>query len=68
MSDAALVCLSEYVVMPDGARLAVSAWLPKDIQNRPKARPAILTTTRYWRAMAFTQDKPEYQFYHPYAS
>ena len=51
--------------MPDGVRLAVSAWLGKD--NSIKC-PAVVMTTRYWRATAFKDDKPEFQAFYPSAS
>ena len=70
MSHAELSCQSEYVVMPDGIRLAVSTWLAKDKDNEKNTnkRPAVVITTRYWRAMAFKQDNPEFQRNYPLAS
>ncbi len=55
-----LVLKSSYVTMRDGVRLAVSVWLPEGVEP-VMPRPAVLASTRYWRAMALREDKPEYQ-------
>lgn len=68
MSHTALTCKSEYISMRDGVRLAVSTWLGKDGELSMDKRPAVMATTRYWRAMAFKQDKSESQPYYPMAS
>ena len=72
MSFTELTCWSEYVAMRDGVRLAVSAWLASDKENNKKKCthkcPAVVITTRYWRAMAFKDDDPELQVYYPLAS
>ena len=72
MNPAALRCYSQYVSLSDGVRLAVSVWLPEDSPETSHQtldkRPAVLTTTRYWRAMAFAEDKPEYQPFYPLAA
>ena len=65
MKQTALICKSQYIAMPDGVRLAVSTWLGKDSSIK---RPAVLTTTRYWRATAFADDKLEFQAFYPSAS
>jgi len=68
MSHTELNCQSEYVTMRDGIRLAVSSWLGKDEGKHTDKRPAVMITTRYWRAMSFQQDNPEFQDYYLYAS
>ena len=72
MSYTELQCQSEYATMRDGIRLAVSIWLAnsKDSDNGKNTdkRPAVVVSTRYWRAIALKQDKPEYQPYYPYAA
>jgi len=72
MSHTELLCRSEYVAMRDGTRLAVSTWLANDKESDKEKNTdkhsAVLVTTRYWRAMAFKQDDPEFQPYYPYAS
>lgn len=68
MSDIKIGCRSEYVLMRDGVRLAVSAWLGEAGTNSRTKSPAILITTRYWRAMAFKEDNPEYQDHYPLAA
>lgn len=72
MSHTKLACQSEYILMPDGTRLAVSTWLANDKnsdddKSRDKC-PAVVITTRYWRAMAFKQDDPAFQPFYPQAS
>ena len=67
MSHTELHCRSEYVTMRDGTRLAVSTWLAKHNKSADKI-PAVVTTTRYWRAMAFQHDNPEFQSYYPLAA
>jgi len=66
LNNMPLSCKSEYVTMSDGVRLAVSTWLTEEKQC-VEPRPAVLITTRYWRAMAFQQDNPELQAYYPLA-
>ena len=61
MSNAELICRSEYVTMRDGVRLAVSTWLPKDDTKNIDRLPAVVMTTRYWRATALLNDKDELQ-------
>ena len=72
MSNTVLNCHSEYVTMRDGVRLAVSTWLANDndINNGKNTdkRPAVVITTRYWRAMALKQDNPEFQTFYPLAA
>ena len=63
---------SEYVRMSDGTRLAVSYWrscneINSTAKNSVKC-PAVLITTRYWRATAFAEDKPEFQLFYPLAT
>jgi len=41
---------SLYLTMRDGVRIAVTYYLPKDMQER-QPMPTILRTTRYWRAI-----------------
>jgi putative CocE/NonD family hydrolase len=67
MEQADLILKSYYVVMRDGVRIAVSVWLPRNAES-VAPRPAVLMTTRYWRAMAFREDRPEYQGSFPTAS
>ena len=67
MNQTTLICKSEYVTMRDGIRLAVSIWLPSDLRGKGGKFPAILTTTRYWRATALLEDKLEIQTYYPFA-
>jgi len=64
MSDMALSYKSDYVTMPDGVRLAVSVWAPADANAK---NPTVLFTTRYWRAMSYQQDKPDYQQFYAFA-
>jgi len=66
MSKTDLILKSFYVPMRDGVRLAVSAWLAGGAEFAAP-HPAVLMTTRYWRAMAFRQDKPECQDSFPMA-
>ena len=66
MESVHLHCMSDYAVMPDGVRLAVSAWLPLD--DKSQGFPVVLITTRYWRAMAFCQHAPLSQPYYPFAA
>ena len=40
---------SSYVSMGDGTRLAADVWVPADLEADQRL-PAIMTTTRYWRA------------------
>ena len=65
MKEATLICKSQYVTMPDGVRLALSYWSPATVNHK---RPVVLQTTRYWRAKAFGNDKPELQDKYPLAS
>jgi len=60
MDQADIILKSYYVVMRDGVRIAVSVWLARKAES-VNPRPAVLVTTRYWRAIAFRQDRPEYQ-------
>ena len=55
-----LVLRSSYVTMRDGVRLAVSVWLPEE-SEAGMPRSAVMASTRYWRAMALKDDKPENQ-------
>ncbi|MDA9296184.1 CocE/NonD family hydrolase [Porticoccaceae bacterium] len=57
-------CRSEYIPMPDGTRLAVSYWLGDNDTQSATPLPAVVTTTRYWRATHYKDDKPEYQLYY----
>lgn len=43
---------SYYLAMPDGVKLAVSLWLPKDLAARGRV-PVVLIQTRYGRAGTF---------------
>jgi putative CocE/NonD family hydrolase len=63
-----ITCKSSYLTLRDGVRLAASVWLDKQAINHSGPRPAIVTTTRYWRMSAFEDDKPEYQLYYPGAA
>ena len=54
--------------MPDGVRLAVSCWFVKKQQTIVDKCPAVLVTTRYWRAMKFKRDKLDNQAYYPLAN
>lgn len=42
---------SKYVTMRDGTRLAADVWVPAQLETDEKL-PAIMITTRYWRAPA----------------
>src|SRR4051812_12745097 len=42
---------SSYVAMRDGTRLAADVWVPPDLEADERL-PAIMITTRYWRAHA----------------
>ena len=72
MSHTELHCLSAYVAMRDGIRLAVSVWLANEKEfwkeKGTNKRPAVVVTTRYWRAMQLSEDKPEFQPYYAYAA
>lgn len=59
---------SEYVPMADGTRLAVSSWLTAGDVNTHNPCPAVLVTTRYWRAMALSPDNLEEQAYTGWAN
>lgn len=61
-----LVLRSSYVPMRDGVRIAVSVWLPREAKAATP-RPAVMASTRYWRAMALREDRPEYQTSFPFA-
>ena len=56
MTNTTLFHRSEYVTMRDGVRLAVSLWLTEEDYQHHSKCPAVLITTRYWRASAFRQD------------
>lgn len=60
MKQTDLMLKSFYIPMRDNVRLAVSVWLPGEY-DLAAPRPAVLMTTRYWRAMGFRKDKPELQ-------
>lgn len=60
MNSDDLVLRSLYVPMLDGVRLAVSVWLPRG-DEKAAPRPAVMASTRYWRAMALREDKPQHQ-------
>ncbi|MCT2531894.1 CocE/NonD family hydrolase [SAR92 clade bacterium H231] len=64
MSSSKIACKSEYVTMRDGIRLAVSAWLPSVQSYDHKKYTAVVTITRYGRAMEFKQDCPELQSFY----
>jgi len=68
MSHTELICRSEYITIRDGVRLAVSTWFGKEYEKNTEERPVVVVTTRYWRAMEFGQDNPEFQPYYPYAA
>ena len=68
MTDISLNCKSEYVIARDGVRLAVSTWLPQGNGVGGNKYTAIVTTTRYWRATALSEDKLEFQKCYPFAS
>jgi len=61
MNTHQLTCKSVYVKMRDGIRLAVSIWLANDTEKYRDKRPAVVITTRYWRAMASQLDNLEFQ-------
>ena len=63
-----LRCHSQYITLRDGIRLAVSIWMPEKGLPSPQARPAVLNTTRYWRAMALSDDQPEFQPFYSQAA
>ena len=63
-----VVCQSQYITLRDGIRLAVSIWMPEKGLPSPQARPAVLNTTRYWRAMALSDDQPEFQPFYSQAA
>jgi len=67
-NNRALICKSQYVPMRDGVRLALSFWLAQDETKHRDKRPAVLVTTRYWRATLFQDDKPELQGAYPTAA
>lgn len=64
MINTALLCKSEYVRMRDGVCLAVSPWLIEGDSQHSSKYPAVLITTRYWRAMALQKenDNPALQW------
>ena len=43
---------SRYVKMRDGVEIAVSVWLPSDLQDGERV-PVLMKTTRYWREPQF---------------
>ena len=67
MTNISLKCISQYITMRDGVRLAVSIWSSEDAHRLELRVPAILVTTRYWRALSFKQDMPEAQPYYALA-
>ena len=69
MNTTTLICKSEYVTMRDGVRLAVSTWLDQnEIQQNLMKRPAVLVTTRYWRATMIQEDDLKLQSSYSMAS
>lgn len=56
-----LNCISSYVEMRDGVELAVSVWGNINITALKKKLPAVIITTRYWRALELKKDKLEFQ-------
>lgn len=68
MANAKLAINSRYIEMRDGVRLAVSTWRESSLDAPLVPRPAVLTATRYWRAMAFTDDHIEHQKFYPQAA
>lgn len=67
MKNDLLIIQSEYVVMRDGIRLAVTTWLPENAEKFIAKCPAVIITTRYWRARAFQKDGPQLQGSYPFA-
>ena len=67
MTNTPATCKSEYITMRDGIRLAVSIWLPNNDDRQDRRYTAVLSTTRYWRAMALQQDDPEAETFYSYA-
>jgi len=67
MEKLPLHCVSEYVAMTDGVRLAVTAWLPVEVSYKSQNFPVVLITTRYWRAIDSCQQTPSSQPYYPLA-
>ena len=65
--NTSLICTSEYITLRDGVRLAVSSWLPGDEGEKIRKRPALVISTRYWRAQIFKRDNPELQPSYPSA-
>ena len=61
MINTKLHCDNTFVVMSDDVRLAVTVWLT---DNDRQKIPAVIVTTRYWRAMAFHENKLESQPYY----
>ncbi len=61
MTKKNLACFSQYVHLHCGVKLAVSVWMPTEAKDKPEPRPAVITFTRYWRALAFAPDTPEAQ-------
>ena len=69
MSQNNIICKSEYICLRDGTRLAISVWLDEDIlQTEAKKYPAMVTTTRYWRATSHHDDQAGHQFFYPAAA
>ena len=68
MNSTELICKSVYVKMRDGVRLAVSTWQAQINGRTQRKHPAIVTTTRYWRAAIFQEDNPQLQGSYPTAS
>jgi hypothetical protein len=60
MDQADFILKSWYIIIRDNVRIAVSAWLARKADS-VDPRPAVLVTTRYWRAMAFQEDRLEFQ-------
>ena len=68
MEYKALACKSQYITLPDSTRLAVSYWLNAQNIDTQEKYPAIVNTTRYWRARSYHDDQLEYEFFYNAAS
>ena len=68
MTRVSLHLKNQYVSMRDGIRLAVSVWLSDAAASLESSQPAVVVTTRYWRAIAFLSQDLESQVYYSLAA
>ena len=63
MSEGRINWTNRYIIMRDGTRLAVSVGLFNGLASKASKCPAVVITTRYWRATAYSKKTMESQTY-----